>query len=882
MSGKSRFPPNFTFHFPMKHLLLPVVFLALAVSAASAQVMKFPALEAQPNTQRLETGEDFAILKAGIEPLEVIQPQDLVSPDLTFRVNASEAGVYQIRSVVSVTDLGKDFLRQASSKFGGLPAFVQINDQPVVSYFLASPPIGTRDPIEKELGKVTLPEGESVVKFWLPKHVKFIRMLAWRDRGPSVPEAAETYEPTILPPKSHPRLWFTEETLPKVRERLERGENAVAWEAVRYIASKDWPSEESWRTQSDMERNIRRKAEQKLDAEGKPLDFSRMAVGFEGTVCAWAQVKAFKALMTNDEELARNTIEYFTKFFRRVNFGNVLDITRETGTTIYSAALVYDWLYAWLTPEERAFYEARMQELAVRLECSYPPFGRGIFVGHGNESMILRDTLSMAIAIYDVNPEPYKYCAWLILDQLVPVRAFQYQSPRHSEGSSYGFCRSEWEFRAEFLLRPFVGGKPVFDRNICSLRDYILHLYVPSGDFLPDGDNYSRGPNRDSRRVALMISTLARDPLMKGEYLRGINPSSDALFFLLVNDPDLKPVFSRAEEPLAIETGSVRPSQILRTGWAEFQLEAEKPASNRSPDSLETVVEIKGGGMNSRNHQHLDAGAFQIYYRGWQTVDLGIYGFYGTPYDTQFTKKSNSHSVLFVMDPDEPLNGGSFNDGGQRVNPNWPRAKEDFLENENFRTGTVLRSEILPDVKHPKKSIYSVDLTKSYSEKVEKHVRTFCWLNLERKDVPVVLVVLDDVTVKDPNFEKSWQINTPNEPTLTETGLMSTGLLPDGATIEPGRLALTVLLPTAENRELKKRSVHDLPAEIQNQYPNYGHKNPMKDGWQTRVFAKKPNKTERFLNVMQVLAPGAEPLPVSFEETQTGVKVQVAGQNVEL
>lgn len=866
----------------MKHFILSVVFLALAVSAVPAQIMRFPAPEGQPNARRLDVTDDHVILKPGLEPLDVVQPQDLASPDLTFRVNASEAGVYQIRSVVSVTDEGKDFILQAKSKFGGLPAFVQINDQPVVSVFLASPPIGSNDLIEKELGKLKLKEGENVVKIWLPKHVKFVRLLAWRDRGPKVPEAAENYVPAIVPPKSHPRLWFTAQTLPKLRSQLELNENAVAWETVRTMASREWPKEETWRTQSDMERNIWRKPEQKLDADGNPLDFSCMAVGYDSKICAMAQFKAFKAVMTDDEALARDTIVYFTKYFRRVDFGNVLDITRETGTTIYTAALIYDWLYDRLTPEERAFYEARMQELAVRLECSYPPFGRGIFVGHGNESMILRDTLSMAIAIHDVNPEPYKYCAWLIYDQLIPVREFQYQSPRHSEGSSYGFCRASWEFRTEFLLRPFVGGQPVFNPNICSLRDYILHLYVPSGEYLPDGDNYSHVPYRDSQQIALAISTLTHDPLMKGEYLRAIRPNSDALFFLLVNDPELKPIYSCANEPLAIDTGAVRPSQILRTGWPKFLLADEIPAQNRDPDSLETVVELKGGGMNSRNHQHLDAGAFQIYYRGWQTLDLGIYGFYGTPYDMNFNKKSLSHNVLFVMDPDEPITGNGFNEGGQRMNPDWPRAKEDFLENEKFRTGTVLRSEILPDAMRPQKSIYSVDLTKAYSDKVEKHVRTFCWLNLEREDVPVALIVLDDVTVKVPNFEKSWQVNTPNEPTLTETGLLSTGRLPDGATIEPGRLSLTVLLPAAENRELKKRSVHDLPAEIQNQYANYGRNPVVQDGWQTRVYATKPNKTERFLNVLQVLAPNAEPLPVSFEETPTGVKVLIDGKSVEL
>src|SRR5690606_18069178 len=51
------------------------------------------------------------------------------------------------------------------------------------------------------------------------------------------------YRPAIVPPSSRPRLWVNEETLPKVRANLTRGENARLWKQVREAAAKPWPFE---------------------------------------------------------------------------------------------------------------------------------------------------------------------------------------------------------------------------------------------------------------------------------------------------------------------------------------------------------------------------------------------------------------------------------------------------------------------------------------------------------------------------------------------------------------------------------------------------------------------------------------------------------------
>src|SRR5690606_39973871 len=78
-----------------------------------------------------------------------------------------------------------------------------------------------------------------------------------------------------------------------------------------------------------------------------------------------------------------------------------------------------------------------------------------------------------------------------------------------------------------------------------------------------------------------------------------------------------------------------------RTGWED------------GLESNDVVAEIKGGGYFFANHQHNDAGALQIYHRGIQVGDLGLYRFYGTPYDMNFNKRSISHSMMLAVDPNE-------------------------------------------------------------------------------------------------------------------------------------------------------------------------------------------------------------------------------------
>src|SRR5690606_37806591 len=106
-------------------------------------------------------------------------------------------------------------------------------------------------------------------------------------------------------------------------------------------------------------------------------------------------------------------------------------------------------------------------------------------------------------------------------------------------------------------------------------------------------------------------------------------------------------------------------------------------------------------GYHFGNHQQSDAGTLQIYYRGFQVADLGLYGFYGTPYDLNFNKRSVAHSMLLVRDPDEKFLNTESNDGGTRLNQRHPDSPHIAKTDAWFQNGKVVSSAYGPSNMHP-------------------------------------------------------------------------------------------------------------------------------------------------------------------------------------
>ena len=758
-------------------------------------------------------------------------------PDLVFRVQSAKEGRYWIVTTAAVDELGKEKMQKARGKFESLMMGISVDDSQLTQRVVFVPWTNPNLIYTERTGKFNLTGKPQTMKIWLPKGAQLNSLELRPYTPPQVPPAVLEYKPTIVPPEKRPRLWMNDESLPIVRQRLTKGENASVWKKYRENAEKPFVF------------NFTPGVEIKEDAK---LEQAALA-------------KAFVSLMNGNAELGKEAVTLIRNYFSVVSFGNYLDVTREVGRAIYSGALVYDWCYDLMTVEDRDTIRAALLRFADDMEIGWPPFLQGVVNGHGNEAQVSRDLLSMAIALYGDDSVPYQYCSYRVLEELVPMLAYQYQSPRHHQGKGYGPFRFEWDMTAAWLFLRMTG-REVFHENIKQIPYSWIYQRLPDGSVLPDGDGtYAPGFQRYAN---LLNFSYSNDPILKGEYLRQYPTPHDPMRWLLVNDPDLVAQPDLKSLPLTKDFGPIIGSMIARTGW------------NLAPDSDDIVVEMKGGGKHFANHQHSDAGSFQIFFRGLQVGDLGVYGFYGTPYDMNFNKRSVSHSMMLVYDPDEIFGGTTFrstigNDGGARLHLSAPRTMQQAEAEPLHRNGVPLGAAFGPDPLEPIYSFFSVDLADVYSEKVKEYMRSFCFINRKDASVPALLLVYDNIAVSKPEFKKYWQINTFSKPTPTADGI---DVLVE-KNERKGRIKMSMLLPASVDREVQLLSG---PVDIHNVFGvQYTPPNStiQTQGSRTLFLPKKASERNEFLTVFQMVDDKATELPVSRLQTDAA-HVVVVGNHV--
>ncbi|MDO8541590.1 MAG: hypothetical protein Q7S40_14220 [Opitutaceae bacterium] len=755
-------------------------------------------------------------------------------PDLSFTVRAPKPGRYSLSTYAATDEAGTEQMRKARSKFESLHVWIQVGNQRPTRRVVFVP-WSKPELCQQRSGTFELSGEPQEIRFWLPAGVRLDRIEVQPYVPPAVPKEAVGYRPPIVPPATHPRLWVDASSLAAVRANLEHPENKPYWDNVRTLAAK--PFTFAPKTEGEVAYNT-------------PLEQAALA-------------RAFCYLVRGDRKVGRDAAELMLAYLPRVEFGNLLDITREIGAAIYAGSCVYDWCYGLLAADEREVLRRHLMRLAEEMECGWPPFKLSIINGHGNEAVINRDLLAMSIALFDEDPVPYQYCAYTVLEQLVPMRRFEYQSPRHNQGVSYAAFRFGWEMHAAWLFRR-LAGREVFDANIKNVPKYWLHLRLPNGEMLRDGDSVPAGKYWSYAQTALLSYAYNRDPVLKGEFLRQGGLPRNPVLFLLLNDPALKPEPSLAALPLTIDFGPVLGGMVARTGW------------NMGADSADVVAEIKGGGFHFGNHQHADAGALQIYFRGLQVAPLAQYAFYGTPYDLNFAKRSIARAMVRVVDPAEKILRDAANDGGSRFIQSNPRTPQQAMTDPTFNHGQVLSCSYGPDMQRPDFSFFSADLRAAYSDKISGYVRRFVFLNLRRAGHPAAMILLDDLTTSNAAFKKYWQLTTLKPPPSTAGGVR---LWNESGGVE-GRLDVSVLRPAAENRTVEIVSGPEVHRVGGQSFTPPKPAEPEANGHRIVVSPRHPQQRDLFLTVFQ--ATDTEPLPLQHEETDAAMIVRIADRVVVL
>jgi heparin/heparan-sulfate lyase len=559
---------------------------------------------------------------------------------------------------------------------------------------------------------------------------------------------------------------------------------------------------------------------------------------------------AVQYLVTHDAALGRATIESVLPLLQKCELADRQDACRETGRMMVTGAIVYDWCYALLTAAEKEAFMRELVRLAKTQECGYPPTGQGSVTGHSSEAMIMRDMLSAGIAIYDEYPEMYRLAAGRFFQEHLPVRNWFYPGHAYHQGDSYGAHRYSWDTYPLWIFDRLGAGN-VYNPE----QHFVPYLWIyttrPDGQRLRAGDTFAHSAPR-GRPWGQYIGTVLTasyygDGVLLDQYERqGGSGGNETIFEFLWRDTSLR---RKSIDTLAFSRyfGSPFGWMVARTGW----------------DQDAVIAEMKINEYNFVNHQHLDAGAFQIYHKGALAVDTGLYsgssGAYGSPHCMNYYWRTIAHNSLLVYDPSEEFGRRGYgNEGGQRL-PNGrseARNLSVLLAPQNgYRTGKVLAHGFGPDPQTPDFTLLQGDITDAYGKKVRAVTRSFVFLNLRNPQVPAAMVVFDRVVSEDPAFRKYWLLHTLEEPRVESTSAVVDCTQHDSS----GRLNLDVLLPAAANADLAKVGGPGKEFWVFGQ--NYANdvdpqrleRSSMEPGaWRIELSPKSAAAEDLFLNVMQV------------------------------
>jgi hypothetical protein len=373
-----------------------------------------------------------------------------------------------------------------------------------------------------------------------------------------------------------------------------------------------------------------------------------------------------------------------------------------------------------------------------------------------------------------------------------------------------------------------------------------------------------------------------KDALLVNEGFKERKPGEgpDYLFDFLFFDPNVyDPCVNKLSLPLSRYFAQPLGAMTARTSF------------NDGISSNDVVAEMKIQQYNFSNHQHLDAGSFQLYYKGPLTVQSGIYqgttGAYGGEHFKNYSQRSIAHNCMLIDDPAQTFkwhNQAITNDGGQPF-PNNAHEPEnmDELLTQGYKTGEVLAHDFGPDLIKPEYTYLKGELAEAYGKKAKSFKRSFVFLNLNNSEVPAALIVFDRVVSSNKDFKKTWLMHCVQEPEISGN---TTSVVRNEKGYN-GQLINTTLLPLPENLLISK--IGGAGNEFTVNGKNYPQSIIAKDNsgdsavWRIEVSPKNKSAADNFLNLMQVMdynAGNSKPLPVQRFETAAFTGVRIADRLV--
>ncbi|MBE6613804.1 MAG: hypothetical protein E7631_00685 [Ruminococcaceae bacterium] len=552
--------------------------------------------------------------------------------------------------------------------------------------------------------------------------------------------------PTLVPPAEHPRVMLRRRDFDRIRTNMQLEE-------------------------------CRR--EYALWCKLRDMDFSAfeevLSTGvYHSLVCIVLEAKTLDALLRDDADQAKELITVALRLSGNYDpNSDKLMKARFGGHIVNTCAICYDWLYPYMTEDQKQQMIANCETiLSTTLEMGYPPVKQSPIGSHAAEAQLLRDCMSFAIAVYDERPDIYNFCAGRIFEEYVPTYKLFFQSRYPLQGPAYGgyrYCFAAWCQ----LLFEAMSGEKVFDDNLENMCESLFYLLRPDGEYMRIADDFneSKGKNSYTNRSPATVpmffaGALTGLDMYRSHYFNHFHPLflvpdkygrdyyTDGSFSESMLSPTVFLVFNRFTPP--------QPATTLPA--ARF---FGTPAGITLYKKDDTLLIMKIGERFSTAHDHYDCGHFEIYHKGILASDSGYYDWFGCEHHYNYLNRTYAHNCLTISDPAKigttiPFWGrpDAVYDGGQLIlNASWEVPDLETMERD-YRRGVVLshtESEDLVEI--------TGDLTVPYRETCEKYIRSMTFVPGEEQCG--VFTVRDTLTTLDENYIKQFHLHCQTEPVMT-------------------------------------------------------------------------------------------------------------------
>ncbi len=600
-----------------------------------------------------------------------------------------------------------------------------------------------------------------------------------------MPTDAYPAPPFDITKVSHPRLLINKDMIPALRELLDKNSSDTAYAGMRELFWK-YADEEGvtgefvevgepilyrhgTRYAPDGDYYLRNKFDRKLLAKVEAKALAYLVTGDE--LYGYEAIRACKNMML--------TLRYWDNKQQDTYWGAAF--------TAYIITHVYDWCYDLLTERDKKHIIGGLRtRLLSQIEFLYPPSNMGSVSGHGTGRQMFVDYLSIAIAFADERPDWWAYVGGRFYAEYIPVLNEMYSSGFVSQGTYYGTRKWGWHLMSIYMLAAY-GDTESVNMGIANTAYSTAALILPNGNFLQNGDNRgwcNHTPNGDSDVGAywmLLAAGLTKDPAFVSLAKNYSNDFTELELFEMRITPAMYPILISPTLNIKSDKASKLPT-LVYNGYPGGQTIIK---SSLDKDAAFAYMRVLDKTMV--NHEHRDSGTFQIYYKGLLACESGIYKgvLYGKEHWKHYLQATVAHNGMLVYDAAYrdtlPEAERKYYSGSQRHL--WEAGTID-----KWNSGLYDFAKILGHAECEGKFAYiSGNTTGAYiPETVDYVKRSMLTVLTDKKDIPMLFFVYDDVTSKNDGAIKKFLLHTVNEPTLEGNTVTVTQ---DG-----GKLVLTSLL----------------------------------------------------------------------------------------